>query len=184
MSDPDLSRFVSWVLRHAPESTDVELDRGGWMDVDALVGMARRQGREIDAADIRNLVADQPKPRFSLSDDRTRIRANYGHSVEIDLGLEPVRPPDLLFHGTARRSLASIREGGLEARGRQWVHLSEDRTDAVEVGARHGMPVVLEVRAARMADDGFVFLNPAPGFWLVEEVPPGYLEEPDSPSSS
>lgn len=174
--DASLSRFLSWILRHGPDEAGAPLDPGGWMALDAAVRAARGQGRQVTADDIRTVVKTQPKPRFTLSADGERIRANYGHSVEVDLELEPTPPPEALFHGTARRFLSSILEAGLLSRGRQWVHLSASRGDAVQVGARHGRAVVLVVRAAEMAEDGFVFLRPARGFWLVEEVPATYLE--------
>ena len=181
MTVPSLSRFLSWLLRHAPEEAGASLDPGGWMPLDAVVRAAREQGRDVTAEDVRHLVEQQTKPRFTLSGDGERIRANYGHSVEVDLALEPSRPPETLLHGTARRFLDSILESGLEPRSRQWVHLSEAREDAREVGARHGEPVVLEVRAAEMAGDGHLFLHPARGFWLVEAVPPAYLVGPTEP---
>ncbi len=177
-SDRRLSKFISLLLRHRPEEIGLSLDPAGWADLDELIARAREAGAPLSEDRLLRLLAGQEKPRFSLSDDGRRIRANYGHSLDVELGLEPTCPPDRLFHGTARSNLPSIRRHGLEPRGRRFVHLSEDRQSALEVGRRHGEPIVLIVRAAHMAGRGDRFYRPAPGVWLVARVPPGSLEEP------
>jgi putative RNA 2'-phosphotransferase len=173
-----MSRFVSRVLRHAPESVGLRLDEAGWVDVDALVAAAARAGVALDGPTLRRVVAENDKQRFALSPDGLRIRASQGHSVAVELGLEPLAPPDLLFHGTAERSLDSIRAGGLVPGRRTHVHLSADEATAVNVGRRHGRPVVLRVRAGEMHRAGHAFFRSDNGVWLTAAVAPHYLDFP------
>ncbi|MFP3855076.1 MAG: RNA 2'-phosphotransferase [Anaerolineales bacterium] len=174
----ELSKFLSFILRHQPEGVGLRLEPGGWVEVDDLLAACQLSGWEIDRAVLKEVVELGNKPRFSFSDEGDRIRANYGHSVEIDLGIEPQAPPDKLFHGTARKSLASIHLQGLQPKGRQWVHLSPDRETAESVGSRHGSPVVLVVAARRLYLQGHAFYHPAEGTWLTDSVPPEALEIP------
>lgn len=125
------------------------------------------------------MVEAQDKPRFSLSKDGERIRANYGHSLDVDLDLRPEAPPEHLYHGTAARSLDAILQEGLESRSRRYVHLSAEPGDAREVGRRHGSPRVVRVQAARLHQDGQAFYRPAAGIWLTEHVASDYLEFAD-----
>ncbi len=169
------SKFLSLVLRHKPETIGLTLDRAGWASVDELITRAAAAGQSLSHPLIEEIVATSDKRRFALSEDGTRIRANQGHSFEVDLGLAPQLPPVFLFHGTATRFIASIRAAGLSPQGRQHVHLSADRGTALKVGARHGEPVVLEVRAAALAAAGRLFFLSANGVWLTSDVPPDYL---------
>ncbi len=180
MPDPltRASKFLSLVLRHRPEVAGVQPDAEGWVDVDALLGGARRAGVDLDRERLARVVAENDKGRFELSADGTRIRARQGHSIPVELGLEPVAPPARLYHGTVDRFAASIRAGGLVRGQRHHVHLSADLETATRVGARRGAPVILTVDAARMHADGFVFTCTANGVWLVEHVPPPYLTWP------
>jgi putative RNA 2'-phosphotransferase len=171
-----VSKYLSRHLRHQPERLGLTLEPGGWVRVDELLRAA-----SITRDELEEVVARNDKQRFSFDETGARIRANQGHSVEVDLGLQPADPPAVLFHGTAERNLPSIRQHGLERRGRHHVHLSPDRETATRVGARHGRPVVLEVDAATMARDGHEFLQTANGVWLTETVPPRYLRENASP---
>ncbi len=169
------SKFLSFVLRHKPDEVGLTLETGGWVHVDALIAAANRAGVNLDHALLREVVATNDKKRFAFSEDGLRIRANQGHSVPIDLGLEPVVPPDVLFHGTAARFLDSIRRHGLQRRNRHHVHLSPDAQTATAVGKRHGKPVVLAVTARRMHDAGFPFYRSQNNVWLTEHVAPAYL---------
>lgn len=176
--DPTLdraSRFLSFVLRHSPERIGVTLDTAGWVDVDELVDAATRAGTPLDRATVERVVATSDKGRFALSGDRSRIRANQGHSVAVELGLPPTEPPETLFHGTATRSLASIRRTGLRPGARTHVHLSPDEATARAVGARHGTPTVLRVRAREMHRAGHAFFESANGIWLTSAVPAEFL---------
>jgi putative RNA 2'-phosphotransferase len=172
------SKFLSKVLRHAPESVGLRLDEAGWVEVEALLAAARGAGVPLDRPTLERVVAGSDKQRFALSDDGSRIRANQGHSVPVELGLRPVEPPEILFHGTADRNLDSIRGAGLRPGSRTHVHLSADEATAVTVGRRHGRPVVLRVHAGRMHADGHAFWRSDNGVWLAAAVPAGYLELP------
>jgi putative RNA 2'-phosphotransferase len=144
--------------------------------VEELIRCAAAHGRKLTAALIEQTVASNDKQRFALSEDRRRIRANQGHSIEVDLALTPREPPEMLFHGTATRFLASIRAQGLLAGRRQHVHLSADEATAVKVGQRHGEPVVLRIRAGAMHQAGRAFYLSANGVWLTEHVPNEHIE--------
>lgn len=174
-----LSKFLSLVLRHDPGRIAITLDPQGWVEVTELLAAANRHGVALDHATLLRIVADNDKQRFALSDDGTRIRASQGHSVAVDLALQPLAPPAYLYHGTASRFLAAIRQEGLRKRSRQHVHLSADAQTAQAVGQRHGAPIVLTVRAAAMAADGHEFYRSANGVWLTDAVPPRYLDIPD-----
>ncbi len=168
------SKFLSLVLRHQPEAIGLSLDHAGWASIDQLV--AKSDGRlSIDV--ILEAVAQNDKKRFAISDDGRFIRANQGHSVNVDLGFEPVEPPTVLFHGTADRFLESILEQGLTAQSRQHVHLSPGRKTAVSVGQRHGRPVVLTVASGDMQAAGYAFYLSRNGVWLTDAVPPEYLSQ-------
>jgi putative RNA 2'-phosphotransferase len=169
---------MSLVLRHEPAKFGVELDSAGWARVDGLLAAAARAGVPLDDAALRRVVEENDKKRFALSEDGSRIRASQGHSVEVDLGLEPVAPPAVLFHGTATRFLDSIRRQGLVPGTRQHVHLSAEEATATTVGARHGRAAVLRVDAARMHADGHRFFLSANGVWLTDAVPAEYLAFP------
>ena len=130
-------------------------------------------GHPLSIAEIEAIVSTDPKRRYSLSDGR--IRACQGHSIAIDLGLAAAMPPEVLFHGTAKQSIESIRREGLRPIQRRYVHLSINEETAAAVGTRHGAPIVLTVNAAAMLSDGHVFLVSENGVWLVEHVPPQYL---------
>lgn len=176
----DASRFLSYLLRHRPDSIGLQLDAGGWAMIDDLVRLSANSRTPLSASTIAAIVQSSDKQRFVLSPDGTRVRANQGHSVDIDLGLAPTTPPPVLFHGTAQRFLASIERDGLQPRGRQHVHLSRERETAVTVGRRHGQPVVLRVDAAALHAAGQPFFVSANGVWLVAAVPPRYLQRDDA----
>lgn len=174
----DISKFLSLVLRHEPQTIGIVLDPGGWVAVEELIAKARLAGNDIDEERLRTIVSESDKKRFTLSDDGHRIRAAQGHSVPVDLGLAPVVPPEILFHGTAVTALDAILREGLLPQTRQKVHLSADATTAIKVGQRHGKPVVLTVAANRMQADGIVFWQAENGVWLTDCVPPAYLSLP------
>lgn len=143
-------KFISLVLRHRPDAIGLTLDAAGWAEIDALIRLSQGH-RPLTRALIEAVVASNDKQRFAISEDGLRIRARQGHSIEVALGLTPLQPPEELFHGTATRCLASIRREGLDKRTRRHVHLSADAQTAANVGARHGTPVVLRIRAGGMA---------------------------------
>jgi putative RNA 2'-phosphotransferase len=174
------SKFLSLVLRHEPEAIGLKLDEQGWADVQDLIDRMRQKNHAIDLAVLTKVVESNDKQRFSFNDDRTRIRANQGHSIEIDLALNPLKPPDVLYHGTAIRFLEAIRQKGLVKGARRHVHLSADEQTASKVGQRHGKPVVLVVRSGAMHSAAIQFFRAANGVWLTEHVPNGYINFPDA----
>jgi putative RNA 2'-phosphotransferase len=169
------SKFLSLVLRHKPEEIGLQLDTHGWVRVDELLRKLKQANHKLSRDELIQLVENNDKKRFTLSDDGLRIRAAQGHSVNVELGLEPQRPPDELYHGTASANLDAIFSDGLNPGRRQQVHLSLDPDTAVRVGQRHGKPVVLTVAAQRMFEDGFLFYCADNGVWLTDRVPAVYL---------
>lgn len=168
----EVSRYLSLVLRHEPQTAGLTLDAGGWADIDALVaGSGGRLTRDAVLAAVR----DNAKQRFALSPDGRRVRARQGHSITVDLGLELVVPLAQLYHGTVARFLDAILREGLDRRERNHVHLSPDAETAETVGRRRGEPVVLTVDAAAMHSEGHAFYLSENGVWLTEAVPPRFL---------
>lgn len=171
-----ISKFISKILRHQPHSIGLQLDEQGWASVPELIEKAGRAGVRFDVETLQTVVTTSDKQRFALSSDGARIRANQGHSISVDLGLAPQTPPDILYHGTAEKSLDAILREGLRPMKRQHVHLSADEATAQKVGGRHGKAVVLRVRAGAMAAAGALFYRAENGVWLTEAVAAEYLE--------
>src|SRR5262245_33471675 len=170
-----ISKFLSLVLRHRPEKIGLKLSQSGWASVEELIKASRQRGIEFTLEELQNVIASNDKKRFSLSEDGLSIRANQGHSIEVELGYAPTAPPDVLYHGTAERFLTSIKKQGLIKGKRHHVHLSADVGTAANVGRRHGKPGVLKVEAGKMRQDCFVFYLTANKVWLAEHVPIQYL---------
>lgn len=170
-----LSRFLSYVLRHRPEAIGLQLGPGGWVPIEALLAAAARHGKAMTFERLAEVVATDNKRRYAFNTERTMIRAVQGHSVEVDLGYAAIPPPAVLFHGTVERFLPTIQSDGLRRGSRKHVHLSEDRETAAGVGARRGRPVILVVDSSGMARDGHVFFRADNGVWLVNHVPPRYI---------
>ncbi|AVP99610.1 RNA 2'-phosphotransferase [Ahniella affigens] len=167
----EVGRLLSLVLRHEPGHIGITLDQEGYVSVDDLLAALDRHGKAIDRAGLEWIVAENNKQRFSFSADGTRIRANQGHSVTVDLGLTPVEPPEYLYHGTADTSVASILREGLKSQSRQHVHLSAEVGTATQIGSRHGKPMILQVAAGTLFRGGHVFYQSANGVWLTDHVP-------------
>lgn len=172
----ETSKFLSYVLRHRPDSIGITLDPEGWVEVDTLLEACATNGRAISRAQLEEVVATNNKKRFAFNEDGTRIRASQGHSVDVDLAYEPATPPEILYHGTVDRFLDSIREQGLIRGSRHHVHLSHEIGTAQNVGSRRGRPVVLRVRAGDMHRKGIPFFCSANGVWLTEHVPPEHID--------
>lgn len=174
-----ISKFLSYILRHNPKAIGLEVDRQGWADLPALIQKARQHGKKISRNKIEKVMGKSGKQRFRISDDGRYIRAGYGHSIDVELDLDPKSPPGILYHGTARRNVESILLEGLHSSGRQLVHLSDSKADAMNVGGRHGKPQLLKVRASRMYEQGHPFYqsDSEPSIWLVDSVPPQFIEE-------
>lgn len=172
-----ISKFLSIVLRHEPGAVGLRLDENGWVSVDELVRAFANHGKPLTRAELEEIVAGSDKRRFALSPDRSLIRANQGHSVQVDLALPATLPPDVLFHGTVERYLSAIRAQGLLKGQRQHVHLSASRELAVIVARRRGEPYVLEIDARGMAESGLVFYRSENGVWLTDHVPARFLSD-------
>jgi putative RNA 2'-phosphotransferase len=170
-----VSKRLSYVLRHRPESVGIQLDEAGWVPVDDLLTALGTAGLPLTREQLDHVVATNDKRRFAFDSDGERIRASQGHSVAVDLGYSPTQPPPVLFHGTADGTVCSVLAEGLCPGRRHAVHLSCDVATARAVGARHGRPVVLRVDAAGMAAEGAVFTRSANGVWLTDAVPARHL---------
>jgi putative RNA 2'-phosphotransferase len=170
-----VSKRLSYVLRHRPDSVGLNLETAGWVDVDALLTALASSGLNLTRADLEHVVATNDKQRFAFDPTGTRIRASQGHSIAVGLGYAPETPPDVLFHGTVERFLPGILAEGLRPGRRHAVHLSPDVATARGVGARRGSPVVLRVDAAGLAATGAPFSRSANGVWLVDAVPTAFL---------
>lgn len=170
-----ISKFLSLVLRHQPQKIELTLDENGWARVDELIAQANRHGAALTPELLAAVVKLNDKQRFAFSEDGRLIRASQGHSINIDLGLEPAVPPAVLYHGTAMHFVDSIREKGLIAGRRDHVHLSADEATAVRVGQRHGKPIVLIIQAETMQRAGHLFYRSANGVWLTSHVPAEFI---------
>ena len=179
MNDKEIirtSKFLSLILRHEPERVGLKLGEAGWVGVDELLKAVNSQGASLTLDQLKHIVATSDKKRFAFSDDGQRIRASQGHSLEVDLQYAPQTPPEILYHGTAVRFLDSIRQHGLKKMERHDVHLSAETKLTLQVGGRHGKPVLLTIRAGDMHRAGFAFRCSANGVWLVDHVPPQFIQ--------
>ena len=175
MQNTQLSKLLSYALRHHPAELALTLDAQGWASVADLLAALRARDSGITLEQLQEVVASNDKKRFAFSDDGHLIRASQGHSVAVELGLQPQVPPETLFHGTATRFLASILAEGLRPGNRQHVHLSPDQPTAEAVGRRHGKPVILRVKAGELHRAGGQFFQSANGVWLTAAVPAQYM---------
>jgi putative RNA 2'-phosphotransferase len=170
------SKFLSLVLRHEPGRVGLKLDSAGWASINDLLAAVNEHGMPLTLEQLKHVVATNDKQRFAFSEDGLRIRASQGHSVEVDLQYEPQTPPELLYHGTPERFIDSIRRTGLNKGERHHVHLSPDPQTASKVGQRRGRSVVLTIRTGDMHRARHAFYRSANGVWLVDEVPPQFIE--------
>lgn len=171
-----ISKFISYVLRHHPELINLELDTQGWANTQELIDKATRGDHLLTFEMLEEVVETNDKKRFSFNEDKSKIRANQGHSIlNIDLQMQAQTPPKILYHGTVAKFVDSIKEQGLIKGERQYVHLSLDIETAKNVGSRRGKPIVLEIRSGEMQDDGFQFFLSENGVWLTDHVPANYI---------
>ncbi len=178
MDDKAISKSLSYWLRHKPDAGGITIDPAGWADVEAVRGALARAKLPHAPGDLQRTVAESDKNRFELSPDGQLIRARQGHSIPIDLGWPVTAPPEILFHGTVENYLPAIRSEGLRPMARHHVHLSPDEATATIVGARRGEPVVLRIVAGALAAKGTEFRVSSNGVWLVDHVPPAFIEWP------
>lgn len=173
-----ISKYLSFILRHKPDEIGLALDANGWGSIDELISRTKKFPLTRELIDI--VVETNDKQRFSISDDGSRIRANQGHSITIDLDLPSIEPPVVLLHGTAERFWPGIEAQGLIRKNRHHVHLTESVAVAKSVGGRYGKPLILQIDSSSMQQDGFQFYKTANNVWLVESVPPQYLTKSDT----
>lgn len=172
-----ISKFMSLILRHHPDAVGISLDNHGWADVKQLIDGIKKVGHKINMDILEEIVRTDEKGRYSFNEDKTLIRANQGHSVPVDVELQETEPPEILYHGTADKSLRKILRDGLKPMGRLYVHLSKDTDTAIKVGQRHGKAVVLKIHSGEMYRNGIKFYLSENGVWLVKSVETKYLEE-------
>jgi len=173
-----ISKLLSLVLRHEPEHIGLTLDQEGWANVPELIEKINQQGIRLNFATLQIIVDSNDKKRFAFNNDKTRIRANQGHSIEVDLSLPAQMPPAILFHGTAEKNIAGIRQHGIQKVDRHHVHLSAAKETALQVGQRHGKPVLLVIHALVMHEKGHTFYLSNNGVWLTDQVPPAFIDFP------
>ena len=163
------------VLRHKPQKIGLELDAAGWANVGDLLVKMNSNGQSITFEILVHIVETNEKKRFGFNSDKTEIRANQGHSIEVEHGFKPINPPVILYHGTGEKSVENILKTGIQKRNRHHVHLSEDKETAIKVGQRHGKPVVLEVQSLKMTQDGHEFYKSENNVWLTDFVPATFI---------
>lgn len=171
------SKFLSYILRHHPEFINLNLDENGWANVDELITKSTNDSQGFTFEELDEIVETNDKKRFIFNEDKTRIRANQGHSIDINLALIPQQPPEFLYHGTAQSNIDSILEKGIEKRNRQHVHLSQDIETATKVGMRHGKPIILTINTEKMFDDGIEFYLSENNVWLTDFVDIKYISQ-------
>lgn len=176
MKTTNISRYIALLLRHHPEKAGLCLDEHGWVEVEALIQGVRRRYPEFNRAVLDEIVARDSKKRYAYNQDKTCIRANQGHSIPVDVELKQALPPTILYHGTGEKYVESIQKVGLIPKSRLYVHLSTDIQTAIQVGKRHGQPVVYQIDTQQMIHDGFIFYISANHIWLTKAVPVQYLK--------
>ena len=176
MKKKKISKFLSYILRHNPGSFGLDLDSHGWLNVDELLNAMFGDNNSIAFNTLKEVVAEDKKQRYSFNEDETKIRANQGHSIDVDVELKEFSPPEVLYHGTAERFLDSINREGLVPKKRIYVHLSFDEKTAIDVGKRHGKPVVLLIESKRMYDAGYKFFLSENGIPLAKHIPEKFIK--------
>jgi putative RNA 2'-phosphotransferase len=171
-----ISKMMSLVLRHKPSHIGVQLDENGWVSVKELINGIKNKGVSINEVLLKEIVEGNDKQRFIFSDDGLNIRANQGHSIEVDVQLNQVEPPEVLYHGTVQKFIENIKKEGLIKMNRLHVHLSKDKETAVKVGSRRGQPIILEIDAASMHKEGISFFLSENGVWLTDFVSSDYIK--------
>lgn len=170
-----ISKFLSFILRHQPDIIGLHLDEEGWADVNELIAKSATSHTIMTRELLETVVSTNDKKRFAYNEDKSKIRASQGHSVEIELNLESKEPPEHLYHGTVDKFIEAIKATGLQKMNRNHVHLSAIKETAINVGSRRGKPIVLLINAGKMHEEGFQFYLSANGVWLTEHVPEHFI---------
>ena len=166
------SKFISLILRHKPETIGIKLDEHGYANVNELI-----KGVDIDFETLEKIVREDEKGRYAFNEDKTKIRANQGHTINVDVELEEKIPPDILYHGTATKYEDSINQKGLISKERLYVHMTDSLEVAKKVGTRHGKLIVYEIDAKKMSQDGIKFFKSVNNVWLTKNVDAKYLKK-------
>jgi putative RNA 2'-phosphotransferase len=169
-----VSKFLSLILRHSPQTIGLQLDEQGWAVVNELLTKASSH-QQISRELLDEVVTTNDKQRFTFNDDGTKIRASQGHSITVDLNLGEMKPPEYLYHGTVSKFINAIKAEGLKKMDRQHVHLSRDKETAIKVGGRRGIPVILTISSGQMHQAGFAFYLSENQVWLTDHVPEQYI---------
>jgi putative RNA 2'-phosphotransferase len=172
----NISKFLSLILRHSPQTIQLQLDENGWAAVEELITKCATNGNAFTLPELEEVVASNDKQRFSFNETHTHIRASQGHSIAVELDLAPCEPPEFLYHGTVAKFLDAIRSQGLHKMKRQHVHLSKDSDTAEKVASRRGSPVILRISSSLMHKNGIAFYLSENGVWLTDHVPVMYIE--------
>lgn len=174
--DMKISKFISLVLRHKPDEIGLTLDEYGYVNTSDLIKGLNRKGYKVTVSDIERIVAEDDKQRYSFNYDKNKIKANQGHSIQVNLELQAIDPPEVLYHGTSTRFSESIYNEGIRKQGRQYVHLSADLETAAKVGKRHGELVIFKISSEQMCKDGYKFFLSENNVWLTDYVPAKYIK--------
>lgn len=172
----NLSVFLSLVLRHKPEEAGITIDEYGYADVYKLIEGIKYTGRDIDVKTLNEIVKSDSKNRYSYNSDNSKIRANQGHSIPVDIELNTITPPPVLYHGSSLKYLDSILLNGIISKERNHVHLSEKIEEALEVAERRKNPFILKVKSIDMYKNGYSFMKSKNNVWLTNYVPVKYIE--------
>ena len=171
------SKYIALLLRHKPEEGDLNLDKEGYCPTVDLIRALKRKFNWFTLNDLYDIVNSDEKGRYSFNDNKTKIRANQGHSTnQVNITFKEVTPPDILYHGTATRFLNDIYREGLKPMSRQYVHLSKDIETATKVGSRHGNLYILEIDCKKMVEDGYKFYISENNVYLTKSVPRKYFK--------
>lgn len=170
-----LGKTLSYILRHNPAHIQLEVDSSGWADVDDLIKKMKEKGYDITLNLLNEIVNTNEKKRYIFNANKTKIRANQGHSIQINLNLKPITPPSLLYHGTSKKYIENIQSEGLLKQKRHHVHLSEYKDVALTVGKRRGKPIILTIHSEQMHHDGYTFYRSENNVWLTDHVPASYI---------
>lgn len=172
----NISKYMSLILRHKPDVIGIELDEHGWANVNDLISGIEKDNHGFNFELLEEIVRSDSKQRYSFNDDKSFIRANQGHSVNVDVELKEKEPPEYLYHGTGEKYVKSINQDGLIPKSRLYVHLSKDIKTAENVGKRHGKEIIYRINSGRMYRNGYKFYLSENGIWLTKEAPVKYLE--------
>ncbi|MCL4136175.1 UNVERIFIED_CONTAM: hypothetical protein GTU68_045717 [Idotea baltica] len=168
-SDKAVSKFLSSVVRHAPEKIGVTLDDAADVDLLQQGAYTRSPGLTFDTST--RVVANNAKHRSAFNDDYSKIKAHLRHSINIDNGFKAAWPPDVLYHGTAQKNINAILQKGIIKRNRHHVHLSADRSTTNQLDQRLGATVVLDISPKLMKNNGYKIYGSNNSIWLTDAVP-------------